>query len=692
MALKLFNRVLICIVTSATSFGVFAENLPILSNQSKIVPAPNVFKIMQTLRSTGELDQSIQLGEKFLKNNPRDADVMLLMGLIFYQKKDFSQANMYLNKVLNVSPHYLDAKLGLIRIALAQKNFKKADLLLASAKKQAPDDSRVDDIQVLINKIKTQKSNVNLKPFLLHLDSVVINPRSIASQPSPLKRMQTLRMSGQVEQAITLGEAYLKKHPDDADILLVVGLSYFQQRNVDKALNYLNHALIVAPNYLDVKLGLIRIAIEQKKYNLAAKLIANLRKESPENVQVKKIKADFKSILYQNELATIDSYISEKKWLLAKKRVLQLIKQNPQDVNARLKLANIYLLLNDFTQSRQTFEYLLRENDHNKQAYIGLIHVELAAGNDRKAMFIADRALLYFPSDPDFLVEQAKIYVMQHKYGKAADLSKQIMRSYPKNTAASGQLKAVGRINPHFLYGVDEIGSNTEVDSISDLKNDWEYTNVYYNRDASWGSFSLNMNNASRFGTNANQGLLSISPVINKNLYFRLTGAYANEPVLFPTYLSGVEGYFSGMPVELSAGYTYAYILPQVFYSQYTASISKEWGDYWISFRPNFYRPHRGDNSILYTGTLIRYLGFKDTSARVTVGSGTSPDLANLTTADFIVIKNNFITFNVQFPVISHRFLLTLGGNYQHWVFPSNRVRRISGANLGFNYRFEGIA
>jgi len=696
MPLKSLYYILVVLFISTTSYGLLIENPPILSSQSKLIPALNVFQTMQSLRSTGKLIQAIDLGKKHLKDYPQDADVMLLTGLMFYQTMDLSKADVYLKNVLNISPNYLDAKLGLINIALAQHDFKQAASLLSSAKKQAPNDPRVDAIQVLFKKIQTEYNPIISKPLISYLVPVVVKCKliesRIASQPSPLKRIQKLRMNGQIEQAIMLGERYLKKYSDDADILLVVGLSYFQQKNVDKAFNYLSHALVISPNYIDVKLGLIRIAMAQKKYNLANRLIVNLRKQSPDNDEIKKIQADFRTIVYQNKMAIIDGYISEKKWLQAKNSVLQLIMQTPRDANLRLKLGNIFLLLNDYRQARQTFEYLLRHNDHDKEAYIGLIHVELISSHDRRAMMMVHRALLFFPGDPDLLVEQAKIYAMQHKYAKAADLNKKIMRAYPKNITAAAQLKEINKLNPHFVYGMDEVGTNTEVDYISDLKANWEYSNVYYNRDTSWGSFSLNLNNASRFGTNANQGLLSISPVINKNLYFRLTGAYANEPVLFPTYVSGVEGYFSGMPVELSAGYTYASILPEIAYSQYTASISKEWNNYWVGFRPNFYRPQRGKNSILYTGTIIRYLGSKDTYARVTVGSGTSPDLANLTTTDFIVIKNNFITLNIQFPVISHRFLLTLGGDFQRWVFPTNRVRLISGANLGLNYRFEGIS
>lgn len=188
----------------------------------------------------------------------------------------------------------------------------------------------------------------------------------------------------------------------------------------------------------------------------------------------------------------------------------------------------------------------------------------------------------------------------------------------------------------------------------------------------------------------ASQGLLNVFPVVNKNFYFRLTGAYANQPTLFPTYTLGGEGFYAGLPVELSAGYDFYKILPNIAYARYTGSVSKEIGDYMFSFRPYFYRPLHGKNSILYTATLFRYLGHKDTYLKLMLGSGTSPNLANLLTTDFLVIGNNYATFTAQFPIFNHRLLLSIGGDYQRWVFhPSNRIRNITGGIIGINYRFE---
>jgi YaiO family outer membrane protein len=325
-----------------------------------------------------------------------------------------------------------------------------------------------------------------------------------------------------------------------------------------------------------------------------------------------------------------------------------------------------------------------------KQVLLKKIDSELTLKNTHAAQLLLNQALKSYPNDPDVLAKQAKYFFTLRQYARAGDLSKQILEKTPKHPDATSIKSDIYEINPHLLHGLNAVGVNSEIDYVSDLKSIWQYTTLNYNRDMTWGVASLSLNNTSRFGETGNQGAIALYPIVNNQLYFRVNAAYANKPVLFPTYSGGGEVYYSGFkPAELSIGASHYSIVRNIAFSQFTGSISKEIGPYWIGFRPNYYLPARGRKSALYTGTLIRYFGPLDTYAKVTVGSGTTPDLANLTTVDFIVIKNTFVVGVIQIPLLDHRLLLSLGGDYQHWVFPSGKVRNISGGIIGLAYRFE---
>lgn len=516
-------------------------------------------------------------------------------------------------------------------------------------------------------------------------------PRKIATTTTPLQQLKALRARGQLDKAIALGKNHLKAYPKDVDVMLILGLLFYQKKEFTEATQYLNRVLAISPHYMDAKFALINLALAQKQLTQAAALIRQAAKQAPNDPQITPFKKRLKEMQQQDKIMRLETAYKKGDYNQATTMAIQYLTIYPSDETIRLRLGQIYLAQKKYHQAKIEFQTILAQNPKNKEAYLALIDEELAAEHNAQAQLLITKGLKLFPNDPDFLGRRATLYFSQHMYGRSAYVNKKIIAQYPQNSAAREQLKEIAQISPHYLYGLNEVGANSEVDYISDLHEVWQYSTVYFNHDAPWGLASFNLNNTTRFGVTASQGAFNLFPVANNHLYFRLTGAYANEPLLFPTYVAGGEGYVSTKPVELSLGGNYSYILPSIAFTQYTGSISKEWGKYWVGFRPNHYVPQHGKQSTLYTGTLIRYFGPKDTYLKLMFGSGTTPDLANLTTVDFIVIKNNFVTLSTQFPIINHALLLNIGGDYQHWVFPSSRIRNISGITIGLNYRFEGI-
>jgi len=669
-----------------------ANHLP----SSYVSPISNpsvVYKEIQHLRALGQIDLAISKGEAYLKTYPKDADVMLLVGLMLYQKNKWSAADHYLTDVLTISPDYLDAKLGLINVKLAEKNFPEAAVLIAEAVQQAPNDPRVKAIEVSFEKMADQQTTENKsKPVSVVSAISVIQKKSLLTRdPSPLKKIQRLRTEGKLDEAIWVGTGYLKTHPKDTDVMLQVGLILSQQKKYARAENYLHRVLAISPNYVDATFGLIGIAIAQNHRKKAVLLIKGIQKIAPTDPRIHAAQLSLNKQDEQNKRDTLDKLYKNGDATQAKTLALYYLRQNPRDIDTRLMLGRIYLMQKQYQEAQTQFQSILRQDPGNKMARLALINTALSSGRDNQARLQIQQALAIDPTDPDFLNQEAAFYSLRHQYSRAIYLDKKIIDRYPKNKPAKALLDEITTINPNFFYGLNQLGVNSEVDYVSDLRSVWQYTTLYYNRDTPWGLASASMNDATRLGVTSNQGAINVFPIINKNLYIRFSGAYANQPILFPHYFAGIEPYFVARPVELSLGANYAYILPNIAYTQYTASITKEWGNYLATFRPNYYSPARWNSSTLYTGTFIRYLGAKDTLLKVTVGTGTMPDLANLTTIDFIVVKNNFVTFNVQYPLLNHQLLFTLGGDYQHWVFPNSRVRQISGVIVGLNYRFQGL-
>src|SRR3990167_3554027 len=437
--------------------------------------------------------------------------------------------------------------------------------------------------------------------------------------PAAFTTMQELRKQNKVDEAITVGETYLNLHPKDADVLLLMGLLYYQKGNHALAEKYYKKTLNISPNYFDAKVALFRAYVAMQKYRQAEDMLNQIARAKPNYRELKNLQAFLNRAKNAKELQKIDAAIKQDKLDAANKLI--------------------------------------------------------------------EQSLLLHPNDPDFMNKQADLYLARHQYAMAAQVDKKILRQIdPNNAAAKAAFKSLKDLNPHILYGVNEAGFNSEIDHVTYLNTTWQYSTLYYSRAGERGKMILSVNNASRFGHNASQAMVNLYPVLNSHMYLNLEGGFAQQPILFPKVFAGAEAFLAGNLAEVSAGFRNSTILaPSIAFAQYTGSIAKEWQNFLVSFRPYYYIPINGDNSLLYTLTFAKFFATRDFFAKVVLGSGTSPNLADLLTVDFIVVSNNFITGEIQFPLYKHMFSCNVGWDYQHWVFPDKRVWNISGIVFGLN-------
>jgi len=579
----------------------------------------SILEQIETLRKNDNLYAAKLLAIEHLKKYPDDVDVLLLLGLIAYQQSDYVLAEFYFNKVLKLTPTYLDAKIGLIRVKMAQKHYQVASSLIKQVVKQAPDDPAVKEIQDFYKKARYKKtsSKDNAKPTtFITIQNLIKNKELTSAKSSAIE--------------------HLKKHPDDMDIVLLLGSIEYQQSDYAQAEIYFRKVLKKVPTYLDAKLGLIRVKLALKQYQTASELIKQAVRQAPDNTEVKEVQASYKMALKAEE----------------------------EEVHRKAQQAKLM---------HQIF----------------LIDQEIAKGHLLSAMTMINEQLLMRPNDPIFLMKKADIFFIKRLYSQSAYYGKQVLITHPTNNAAKELLSNINEISPHRLYGLNTIGLSTFNQYAADITQIWDYSTLYYARETPVGLVTARLNYAARLGERAPQGQLEFLPVLNPYLYFDLVGAIANKPQLFPQYSFLAEGYWT-IPnfLTLSFGGNYNYIIGPTYFTKYTSSISKSLKDYWLSFRVNHYVPSAGQNSTLYIATIRRYFNTIDSYLNLTIGYGKSPDLADLEQVDFIVIQNRFANINFRFPIFNHQTLIDFGVDYANWKYPSGLVRNLYGINIGLNYKF----
>lgn len=642
---------------SNKNIEAFKAKLKVIEDQN----APVLVRI-KTLRNEGQLDEAIQLGREHLKEAPHDVDVMLLIGLMYYDQKKYQDAEHFLNNILLISPKYQDAQKALVKVSIAKKQFHKALLI--------------------INGKKSNIKRSNIKKIVL--------PKK-KKMAITLEDIKAAKGKKEINKALALGRQYLKHYPNDVDVLLLMGTMLAQKKEYVQAAHCLEKVLQKTPNYTDARVALIKVRIAQNKYQQASDLIKTLRRRTPHDPNVGALEKQLALAKEEAQLVELGKAYTDNLYDKAIKLAKLMLVKNPYDLRARSILADSYFMTKRYDEAKNEYLILLELKPNSKKILKGLIALELAMGDTREAQVLVRDTLKVYPRDPEFLAQQSEVDYYLHKYAKAADVARKVLQADPSNKTAKYLIKDIGKFSPHLLYGTNAAGGYSDIVYVSDLQASWQYSHMYYNENTSWGLLSTSINNASRFGFNDNQGVLNLIPILNKYFFVDIIGAYANQPRLFPTLVVGGEAYYSRLPIVVSAGRYHSSIIPLIAFDKITGSLSTEIGKYWVSFRPNYYKPRRGPESLLYTGTVVRYFNDQDTNIRVNFGTGTSPDLADFLTVDFIVVRMKIISLNLQVPLFNHRLLFTMGGNYQHWIFPNLKIREISGGLVGLNYRFRGL-
>jgi YaiO family outer membrane protein len=448
------------------------------------------------------------------------------------------------------------------------------------------------------------------------------------------KEIQRLRAQGKVTAAKKLAEQDLKNHPDDIDTMLLLGLIANQQHNYKQADLYLNRVLKEVPTYVDARIGLITTKRAQGKHKEALQLYNVGLKLTPSNKELLAVrrnsppspalKPEPSAKVTHPAIQKADYYLNHQQDLIALHVIKRVLKEEPNNTALWLKKGEIERLLNWYPQAADSYHHALKINPELKEA--------------------------------------------------------------------KGLLVEIEELTPYYTHGLNEIGLYTDNFYVSDLSKVWDYTSLYMGRDTDYGKIVGKINFASRLQHSAAQYEINYSPRLSRNVYFDLVAAYSNEPMLFPTYTYGGEG-FLNIPklFEVSAGakqHNIEATQASTYFTTYTGSIDKGLGNYWFAFRTSHFIPKTHNSSTLYTGTVRRYFTTVDHYLSATVGAGHSPDISDLITVNFLVIKNNFATLNYEFPIFNHQVIVDIGGSYQRWQYPSGLIRNLYGANVGGRYRF----
>lgn len=511
--------------------------------------------------------------------------------------------------------------------------------------------------------------------------------------------------TGQHQKAITQTMDYLHSYPNDGDVRLVLAQFYFQEQQYQQARLELLTILAQTPTNTDAFLVLINCDIALRN-DQEALLVANLgRLFNPFDTDLYKKQFDVTTLMasitppYQvgytpsspvpeSRLVAIElpeatalpnsmdykrikALYAQGQHQLAIQQAQQHLVLYPKDVDVRLILGQFYFLKKRYQEAVQQEKHVLQQVPNYKDAMFILINAYMQLKQFDRAKTVVKQGLAYYPDD---MLLRKKMHDIQT-----------IQNPPPKKSAPYPDKKPEA---PKYL---NEIGLYQQNYYASDVRQLWDYSTLFYAREGELGKIYAKVNYNQRLDFRAVQEEIEAFPKLTKNIYLDIQAAIANEPNLFPDRLIGGELYVSIPKIfDVSGGGKYNFIDSLHQFTLYTGSLAKLYHNkHRLTYRANFYDPSSGKTSLLHLFDYRYFIQDPNVYVGIMYGQGTSPDLANLVTVDFLVTDNKIVSPYLNMTFLNERLILNAALYYQNQVFFSlQRIRNWTGGTLRLAWKY----
>ena len=452
-----------------------------------------------------------------------------------------------------------------------------------------------------------------------------------------------------------------------------------------KILSLLLFTSLVFADQGETKTGLseIRSEYKQKNYGKALTIADKYLKKYPNDPDVKLFVGLSLYKLNQNNKA--ENVFKE------------ILQKHPKYNDVRYGLINTYLKQKKYKDAELQLEELKKyssnkdnkDNKDNIEKYSNKINsAKNASKNINKKPFEVKKNKSTHINYEDKLYRKAGLYYEQGDFQKSIETLMKIKdyKSNSKYRKLYDELNKITsyRFTPHFSLA---IGNYTK--HYMERGENWLFDHAILIYSNSHSSYELGINHARRYGDDEVQQFIRLNPIKNDYVSAYVGFRKSPEAILYPnrTYEYGallnfgdvINGIFEGQFDRIR----------KTFLRRYVVGFEKYFGNYYFQFKPIYFVPNKGSSSILYISQLIKYYSADDYLG-ISIGTGKSPDLADLDSIDFYNIYDDYILVYGQ-KALTDKFLVKIGVGYNKQIFPSilnNMERHFQTGLLSFKYRF----
>ncbi|MET4046240.1 tetratricopeptide repeat protein [Bradyrhizobium sp. CSS354] len=203
-----------------------------------------------TLMHLGQYEQALELHERAIKIKPDYADAFCNRGMIEIVLGQIMRAKESFDRALLFQPRHAEAIVGSGMVSMELRHHDEAAAKLATALAIKPGSPRI-----LAQRGRLSYELQRLEPALADFEAALaISPKLELALRG---KAQTCLVMGRTAQGMAAAAALIEHNPRSETGLALMGFSYSNQGDMDAAIEYLDRALAVRPDYGDAIRGKI---------------------------------------------------------------------------------------------------------------------------------------------------------------------------------------------------------------------------------------------------------------------------------------------------------------------------------------------------------------------------------------------------------------------------------------------------
>ncbi|WP_312188194.1 tetratricopeptide repeat protein [Sphingobacterium sp.] len=218
------------------------------------------------LYDQGKWEEGRRIAESLVKKNPKDADMRMLLGKYYLNRKQYDQARYELVKSLDYAPANVETKHLLVAVETETKRYSSAicyinELLEVNPYWKGLWRKKIELYRIMGNQVEADR-------LLKRISQIYPEDNELKMDQNYLleKRTSELRKGGRITESIDLAKKMLEGQPNNPDHYYVVIDNYIKSGDYNNALIYAERALQHFPGNGGFVQKKIAVLDQQRRY------------------------------------------------------------------------------------------------------------------------------------------------------------------------------------------------------------------------------------------------------------------------------------------------------------------------------------------------------------------------------------------------------------------------------------------